>query len=357
MATFGTSCSSALTLAAIACCALACIAARAHAQDAADQRPPAALAAEAAVESAIEADPPIEEVVVSGEQPGPGLWKVSKGDHVLYILGTLQPLPQKMTWRSHSVEAVIAGSQEVLTNTDVDADIGFFKGLMLAPSIIGIRKSPEGKTLQQALPADLYARWLTLKMRYMGRDSGVEKWRPIFAAQELYSKAIEKSGLTYSSIVWPVVKKIANQHDIKITRPQIVVAIDKPRAAIKEFKKASLDDIDCFAKTLQRLETDLESMRARANAWAVGDVAMLGKLAPPDQNAACREAIMNSQVVQERGFQDVPARMSNAWADAAERALANNKSTFAVLSMAEMFRPDGYIAMLQSRGYAVEAPR
>lgn len=345
-----------LTRAAVAWCALAFVAPQIHAQETSVQQPPAQAANESAAEPPIEADAPIEEVVVSGEQPGPGLWKVSKGDHVLYILGTLQPLPQKMTWRSRSVEAVIAESQEVLTNTDVDADIGFFKGLMLAPSIIGIRKSPEGKTLQQALPADLYARWLTLKARYIGRDSGVEKWRPIFAAQELYSKAIEKSGLTYSSIVWPVVKKVANKHDIKITRPQIVVAIDKPRAAIKEFKKSSLDDIDCFAKTLQRLETDLESMRARANAWAVGDVETLGKLAPPDQNAACRDAIMNSQVVQERGFQDVPTRMSSAWADAAERALANNKSTFAVLSMAEMFRSDGYIAMLQSRGYVVEAP-
>jgi hypothetical protein len=154
--------------------------------------------------------------------------------------------------------------------------------------------------------------------------------------------------------VWPVVKKIANKNDIKITTPQIVVEIEKPRAAIKEFKKSSMDDVDCFTKTLQRLETDLES--TRANAWAVGDVETLGKLAPPDQNAACREAIMNSQVVQERGFQDMPTRMSRVWADAAERALTENESTFAVLTLSEMFRSDGYIAMLQSRGYVVEAP-
>lgn len=342
-------CSRSLRLGALACSFLA-FAPRAPAQDTPEQ---SQIAPQSAVEPQ---EPPIEEVVVSGEQPGPGLWQVRKGDHTLYILGTVQPLPKKMTWRSRSVESVIAQSQEVLTNTDVEADIGFFKGLMLAPSIVGIRKSPEGKTLQQVLPADLYARWITLKTRYMGRDAGIEKWRPIFAAQELYSKAIEKSELSYSNVVWPVVKKIANKNGIKITTPQIVVEIEKPRAAIKEFKKSSLDDLDCFAKTLQRLETDLESMRARANAWAIGDVETLSKLAPPDQNAACREAIMNSQVVQERGFQDVPTRMSRAWADAAERALTENKNTFAVLTISEMFRSDGYIAMLQSRGYVVEAP-
>jgi hypothetical protein len=36
----------------------------------------------------------MQEVVVTGEQPGPGLWQVSKGDHVLWVLGTV-PLSPK----------------------------------------------------------------------------------------------------------------------------------------------------------------------------------------------------------------------------------------------------------------------
>jgi hypothetical protein len=38
-------------------------------------------------------------VVVSGAQPGPGLWKVAKGDHVMWVLGTQSPLPKHMQWR------------------------------------------------------------------------------------------------------------------------------------------------------------------------------------------------------------------------------------------------------------------
>jgi hypothetical protein len=41
----------------------------------------------------------LETVLVTGEQPGPGLWKISRGDHVLWILGAQYPLPKKMTWR------------------------------------------------------------------------------------------------------------------------------------------------------------------------------------------------------------------------------------------------------------------
>ena len=55
----------------------------------------------AAAESAQQAgDFELDEVLVTGERPGPAMWKVSKGDHTLWIMGTLSPLPSKMTWRS-----------------------------------------------------------------------------------------------------------------------------------------------------------------------------------------------------------------------------------------------------------------
>src|SRR5687768_1077919 len=38
----------------------------------------------------------LDTVVVSGKQPGPGLWKVSNDDHVMWVLGTISPLPKRM---------------------------------------------------------------------------------------------------------------------------------------------------------------------------------------------------------------------------------------------------------------------
>ena len=52
----------------------------------------------------------LDTVLVTGEQPGPGLWKVSKGDHVLWILGAQYPLPKKMVWRGRDVEQTIMQS-------------------------------------------------------------------------------------------------------------------------------------------------------------------------------------------------------------------------------------------------------
>ena len=82
-----------------------------HAQQAA-QVPPAATAPSAPLpDDGIRTEAT---VVVTGEQPGPGLWLVRNGAHDLWILGTLTPLPAGMQWQSSQVEQVIASAQEVI---------------------------------------------------------------------------------------------------------------------------------------------------------------------------------------------------------------------------------------------------
>ncbi|MGH8025338.1 MAG: TraB/GumN family protein, partial [Pseudoxanthomonas sp.] len=212
----------------------------------------------------------METVVVTGVQPGPGMWKVSKGDHVLWIMGTLTPLPKGMSWLSRDVEAVLAQADEVIDppSANFDSDVGVLRGMLMIPSLLKARKNPDGRTLREVLPAPLYARWFVLKAKYLGRDEGVEKWRPVFASQELYQAAIKKSGLTQTGVVGPVVNKLIKEKKIKRTPAMVKVMIENPKQAIKEFSASPLADIECFEKTLTRLESDLPIMAARANAWS-----------------------------------------------------------------------------------------
>jgi hypothetical protein len=298
----------------------------------------------------------LDEVLVSGVQPGPGLWKVSRGSHTLWILGRYGPLPKRMTWRSADVETIIAHSQVLLSPVRVRPTIGFFTGLTLLPSLFGLRDNPNGQRLQDKVPADLYARWRALKFKYVGNDESAEKWRPIFAAHELYTHAIEKTGLEPADVVTPVVERLTRQSHLKRIEPALALKIEQPRATLKEFKKSPLDDVECFARTIARLETDLDLMRARANAWAVGDVAHFRQMTHVDQAGACIAAVLNSQVAQEQGFQTVPARAADAWIAAAESALSQYVSTFAVLSMDQILQPDGYVARLRAKGYVIQDP-
>lgn len=107
----------------------------------------------------------LEEVLVTGEQPGPGLWRITKDDRTLWILGAYGPLPKEMTWRSREVESIVAESQRVVrwVQWDTDVDVGFFAGLAALPHMFTAGNNPDGATLKDVLPADTYEQWLWLR--------------------------------------------------------------------------------------------------------------------------------------------------------------------------------------------------
>ena len=300
----------------------------------------------------------LDTMVVTGVQPGPGMWKVSKGDHTLWILGTLSPLPNNITWLSRDVDAVLDQSQQILgaPGFRIDAKIGVFTGLTLLPSAMKAVKNPGDATLQDVVPADLYARWLVLKKKYLGRDSGIEKKRPIVAANELYQEAIRKSGIGSKPVVSPVIKAALKRRKLKLTPTEVSMPITDPKQALKELQASDVDDIECFSKTLSRLENDLPLMVERANAWSIGDIEALRASPYEDQQVACLSAFVQTSFAQKRGLVDLRQRVEAKWMETAEASLQKNQVTFATVPISLLLKPDGYLAKLQAKGYVVEAP-
>ncbi|TPG06425.1 TraB/GumN family protein [Rhodanobacter glycinis] len=302
-------------------------------------------------------------VVVTGVQPGPGLWKVSRkdpatGDHVMWVLGTLSPLPRSMQWQSRELEQVLSGSRQVLLPPSVKfkADVGFFGKMFLLPSAYSARKNDDGQTLQQVLPPSVYARWLVLKQKYLGDDRGIERWRPIFAAQELYKKAIRANDLSRTGGVQASIDALASRHGVEEVSTSYQVVIEHPRVAIKAFKASAPHDTTCFIRTLDSIEQDMPAMKARANAWATGDLQTLRELPDSARRDACVAALTDAGFARSLGLDAVPAKQAAVWLAAARAALAGNAQTFAVLPIDELLKPDGYLAKLQAEGYEVEAP-
>lgn len=294
-------------------------------------------------------------MVVSGVHAGPGLWKIRNGDNTLYLLGTVSPMPRRMEWISPQVESVVARSQEVIAPPSVSlgSNIGVMRGMLLLPSLLKMRKNPDGRSLQEVVPAALYARWLPLKARYLGRDRSVEEWRPIFAAEALYRAAMKESGLVVSGVVQPVVERVAKRSKVPITPVEIKLPVEEPRAVIREFNDSALADADCFDKTLSRIEIDLDAMRARANAWAVGDIEALRALPYESQYAVCMRAVTATGLARKLGIDDIDVRMAQAWVAAADKTLASHQTSFATLPMELAER---YLARLRAKGYTIEEP-
>ena len=310
-----------------------------------------------------EREPDLETLLVVGTQPGPGMWKVSRNDNVLWIVGSQTPVPQKMQWRAKGVEATVAKAQEVLGEPSLSVSlkqIGYFRALTLFPSAMEVQKNPNNGVLRDIIPPEQYARWLVLRDKYIDgyntEDNDIERWRPVFAALTLYRRAIEKIGLTNRGVVWPVVEAAAKKHKVKITEVRFEPAIDNARAAVKELNKTRLEDLDCFVKTLDRIDTDIAAMRSRANAWAVGDIDAIRALPAIDQRTACTNALQNANATKLLGVGNLEAKIAATWLTAAEAALKKNKVTVAVLPMNQLLSPTGYLAQLKARGYVVEIP-
>lgn len=295
---------------------------------------------------------PVEEIVVVGKHEGPRMWRVTKGDHVLWILGTISPLPRRMTWQSDSVEAVLQQTQEVLPAwPSIGVGANPFTALRLYITWRKIQKSPDHMNLQAQLPPDLYARFVALEQRFAPGDHRLEDLRPMLAGGRLLDKAFEASGLTMHNEVQQTVLKLANKQGVAVHQTRIKV--QDPVDVLRDLGDTPKSgEIACLAAIVSRLETDLGPMQARARAWALGDVDTLRKLPHSvDDRIACLAAVSNSARIR-----DLVVRAQDDWLIEAEDALARNRSTLAVQSMDRLLGEHGILAVLRAKGYGVEGP-
>lgn len=296
-------------------------------------------------------DSVLEEVEVTGERPGPRMWRVSKGEHVMWVLGTLDPLPKNMKWKSQPVEDVLAEADEVLSGgVSVSADIGPITAFRLYRQWRRVQKNPDDVTLQEAVPAPLYARFEALRTKHAPRDDSMERMQPMFAGGRLFVKAVSRSGLASRNSIQRTVLKLAKKKRVKVT--QIKLEIEDPQGLLDSVAGTPREaQLACLETTIARLETDVGAMVARANAWASGDVDALRALPYPNQEAACWEAVSSSPRIKEIGD-----RARADWLAAADKALDKNSTTLALQSMDRLLGSDGLLQIFRSKGYQVEGP-
>ena len=319
----------------------------------------------------------LETVLVIGEQPGPGLWKVSQGDHVMWVLASHGPLPKGMTWRSRQVEARIAESQQVLYpgSASIDYDVGFFRMLGLIPAAMKADDIPGGKTLKDVLPVETWEEWSALRERYLGHDSRVERSRPTFALRKLRAAAYSKHRLSDGPVVGEIVRDLAKKHKVKVRtlrdvkREIKVKGLDK---LLKRVREIEVPDLECFTTSLARVEADIEQLKVRANAWARGNVEELRSLhlqravgsecggvladaliaADPEEAEKVRQLREETRIKE----QDARRQLAQEWVAAAQAALQKNRTAFAILPIRQVVSDNGYIAELRKLGYQVEEP-
>lgn len=293
----------------------------------------------------------LDEINVVGERPGPRLWKITKGDHVMWLLGTLTHVPRRMTWRSREVEAAIGQSQELLgSGFSVSSGLGPIGAVKLYFQWRHTQKNPDRTTLKDWIPAPLYARFEHVKANFDASDREIEELRPGLAALRLYDRAIDAAGLTERDTVEQEVERLAKKQNVPVRKPTL--RINDPSGALKEVGSLPPSlEVGCLDATITRIETDLQNMQQRGIAWSVGDIDRLRSLPYSNQREACLSAVSNSPRM--KAMVDTAQQ---AWLDEAESALTRNRVTFAMRPIYDLLDDRGVLATFRAEGYRVEGP-
>lgn len=311
----------------------------------------------------------LEVVVVTGRQPGPPLWKVTHGDNALWILPLVPVVPKNIEWDDSRVAGLIAEADEVVEPPGVS--VGVSKLLLLNPVnwVRGpklykrLSHNPGKVSLQEVLPPDSWERYATLKQRYFPRDKDIETLRPAFAIGAMSKPILEAEKLTGpGDIERRVQKLIRKQRSLRRTEVEIEEKVEGSYADLSARLEKMVDslpkddEIACFNTQLELYARRIDDMKRVANAWATGNArgierySTLGEMEDP-----CTRLLLAST---EGGYAEkLIEQSSQRWLEAAESALARNRTTFSTLPMIRITGALSLVDKLEARGYTVHAPR
>jgi hypothetical protein len=308
------------------------------------------------------------EIVVTGKQPGPPMWRVKNGDNTLYIFAWLSPIPDNIFWESQRVETVISEAQEYITQPEADVSISplvmfnpinIFRGMSLGKRVM---RNEDKASLEEVLPPELYGRFTALKTQYFPRNKKIENMRPLVAGGQMMSIIQKEAGLVPASDVGKKIRRLVKRNrDIKVTEIRYDMKLDGGFKAIANRVEDLMDSISpamelsCFERQLTRMEEDISEMQYRASTWAQGYTQEF-KFIPltGDDDDDCTNLLVTSS--EQETVEEIWGNLSNNWLDAAENALQNNTTTFAVLDFSQLLLKDGLLALLGARGYEVIEP-
>jgi hypothetical protein len=287
-------------------------------------------------------------VTVTAVYSGPALWKVSSGDHVMWILGEISPFPRKWKWKSKEFDTVLRDSQELL----IDFSGYWHVEGPQKTALENAGKLPEGTTLKDVIAPQLHERVVATAARF-GKPS-VDNWRPFSATNQLVRSAMKTLDLTGFSVRFTAAQ-------LGEWRKSKVTYFAAPEIPFEERLRNWQHDSNevCLARLVDVIGDGGAGLMQLANAWAVGDIAALRELVPSYsfsrdgfRSGPCADAMHGG----EKQAREYKIRRTQAWLAQAERALQKNRSTLAVILMSELFAPDGYLAALRAKGYGIVEP-
>ena len=269
--------------------------------------------------------------------PVPLLWKVSKGRHTLYLLGSFHLLTAQDYPLSPDVDAAFADAEQVVLELSGDE----LQSPALGQAMLAAAQLPAGQTLQQRIDAKT---WASLQAYAQAHNlpidlfAHLEPWlvATTISVQEMTAQGLDPQlGLDLHFIQ---LARQAGKPVSGLERGQDQVAMLDGMSA-EEQRQYLADTLDDAGATGER-----EAQRLHA-AWRAGDVQTLRDGLAADMKREYPAL-----------YQRINVARNDAWLPKLEARLEGpgGDDTLVVVGALHLLGPDGVVEKLRARGYAVE---
>lgn len=281
----------------------------------------------------------VRELTITARAPGPVLWKVTRGDSTVWIVGALPWMPRDQAWSHGRLERVVAGANVVLTRPVATADLFTALGLLTK---LGL---PRGQTLGGQLDPDLAARYAQARAQAGTPAGRYDHDKAVVAAWKLVQDYQHKARLDHDEPQTTLVR-LAHAHHVPV-RP---IARYPAKTLLNNLLALPpAEGRACLADAVADIAFADAHARPAARAWAMGDLTAVRAHYAEPQLAKCLEQAPSYTALVDRSVADTVA--------AVDAALARPGKSVAIFPLDALLRREGALERLRAQpGVTITSP-
>ncbi|MDC7682636.1 TraB/GumN family protein [Asticcacaulis sp. BYS171W] len=281
----------------------------------------------------------ITEVVVRAPAAGPAMWKLTRGQSTVWVLGTLIVVPENLKWDQKRLARALNGAHVLITPAVSRSDPA------QAGQLQALSKLPANGRLYEVLSEPVYARFeATVQREHLSINDYI-RFQPVIAAGNLSRDALSAHGLSAMAL-YEQMTTVVRKSKVRTRR-----AGSYDYSALIAYY-VSLDAAQaeaCVVNGLDGLDYDLRTTQSMAKAWATGDLPAVMRLyREPDFLTCVLSGETTADMYQTYAIDSMTAAIG--------AALDTPGKSVAIVPFDDLLRKDGVLDRLKAEGVEITAP-
>jgi uncharacterized protein YbaP (TraB family) len=260
-------------------------------------------------------------------------WKATGKGGTIYLVGSIHVMSESFYPLNPALDAAFADSDLLVE----EVDLAEMLDPMAQMNILTRGMLPSNQSLDKVLSAATLA--LVKKATGdLGADgSPLMRFKPWMLAITLQGMELMKAGFD------PALGLDQHFYDQAKGVGKAVQGLETVEFQISRFDTMTMEQQDrMLAETLKELATETATVGKLGDAWKAGDVPAIERIALADLKS---DPVMYQRLLVER---------NKNWMPKIEALFARKGRAIVVVGAAHLVGPDGLVAMLKAKGYAVE---